>query len=79
MARKSSNESASKGNASAGSKSGERHTVQLPTEWHRSLIKLAVNWKQQKIWAMCRLIGEACDAEGLEHPPYPWEEMEANG
>jgi hypothetical protein len=60
-------------------KSGERQTVQLPSEWHRSLIKLAAKRKQRKIWAMCRLIGAACDAEGVEHPPYPWEEMEANG
>jgi hypothetical protein len=76
MARKSTIPSSSKGETS---KSGERQTVQLPSDWHRSLIKLAAKWKQQKIWAMCRLIGEACDAEGIEHPPFPWEEMEANG
>ena len=54
-----------------------RQTIQMPAEWHRALIRLAGHWKQQKIWAICRLIGEACEAEGIDHPPYPWDEMKA--
>lgn len=56
----------------------ERQTIQMPADWHRALLRLAGRWKQQKVWALCRLIGEAMDAEGLEHPPYPWELMEGD-
>lgn len=53
----------------------KRETIQVPAEWHKALIRLAANWQQPKIWAFCRLVGEACKAQGLEHPSFPWEEM----
>ncbi len=57
-------------------KTDKRETIQVPADWHRCLVRLAGRWKQQKIWAFMRLVGEACDTEGIERPPFPWEEME---
>jgi len=71
MARKKNHES-----AADESPKRDRQTVQLPGNWHRALLRLSAHWRQQKVWAMCRLIGEACEKEGLEHPPFPWEQLE---
>lgn len=68
---------ARKSSAAESKKPDDRQTVQMRGDWHRSLIRLAAKRRLQKVWAMYQLIGEACDAEGIERPPYPWDEMEA--
>jgi hypothetical protein len=57
----------------ADSKTGDRQTIQVTAEWNRALLTLAGKKGQPKVWTIYRLVGEACDAEGIEHPPFPWE------
>lgn len=58
---------------------GGKHTtprkpVQIPETWIKLARQLAAKNEQPMLWYLLKLIGEAADKEGLDHPAYPWEE-----
>lgn len=52
----------------------KRTAVFIPTPWSAIARKMAVKKQQPLMWHIVSLIGEAAKQEGLELPPYPWEE-----
>jgi len=61
-------------------KTGGEHTtprkpVQFPIDWYKLAFKLASARKQPILWYLQSKIAEDADAEDLERPKLPWEDV----
>lgn len=65
-------ETTASGRRRGGEHKTPRTPIQMPDPWNDVLLELAALDEKNRLWYLIKLVGEAAEAKGLQHPEWPW-------